>query len=46
MYGSRNLGNGREEIQKGVKLSQDLAAAMGVKIDTESQAFVSKVDSW
>lgn len=46
MYGSRNLGNGKDEIKKGIQLSQDLAAALGVKIDTESQGFVEKVESW
>jgi len=46
MYGSRNLGNGKVEIQKAIKLSQDLAKALNVKIDTESQTFVEKVEGW
>lgn len=46
MYGSRNLGNGKIEIQKAVKLAQSLAAELGVKVDTESQQFVSKVENW
>lgn len=46
MYGSRNLGNNKDEIQKGIKLSLHLAAALGVKVDTESQAFVGKVEGW
>jgi hypothetical protein len=36
MYGSRNLGNGKMEIQKTIKLAQELAAELGVKVDTES----------
>ena len=46
MYGSRNLGNGKTEIQKGIKLAQDLAAALGVVVDTESMDFVKKVEGW
>ncbi|PVH79957.1 hypothetical protein DL98DRAFT_560601 [Cadophora sp. DSE1049] len=46
MYESRNLGNGKDEIKKGIKLSQDLAEALGVKVDTESQEFIEKVESW
>lgn len=46
MYGSRNLGNGKVEIQKAIRLSQSPAAALDVKIDTESQKFVEKVENW
>jgi hypothetical protein len=46
MYGSRNLGNGKVEIQKGIKLAQDLAKALHVDVDTESQKFVAKVETW
>jgi hypothetical protein len=46
MYGSRNLGNRREEILKGIKLSQDLAKALDVSIDTESMSYVEKVKGW
>jgi hypothetical protein len=46
MYGSRNLGNGKAEIQKGIKLAQDLAQALGVEVDTEGMDFVKKVDGW
>jgi hypothetical protein len=46
MYGSRNLGNGKVEIQKAIKLSQDLAKALKVEIDTENQQFVEKVEGW
>jgi len=46
MYGSRNLENAEKEIQKGIKLSQYLAAALEVSIDTENQQFVEKVETW
>jgi len=46
MYGSRNLGNGKAEIQKGTKLAQDLAKALHVEVDTEGQKFVEKVETW
>lgn len=46
MYGSRNLGNDKKEILKAVKLSGELARALGVGIDTESMGFVKKVDGW
>jgi hypothetical protein len=46
MYGSRNLGNGKVEIQKAIKLSQDLAKALNVEVDTQSQKFVEKVEGW
>jgi len=45
-YGSRNLGSSRVEIQKGIKLAEDLAAALKVPIDTESMDYVKKVDTW
>jgi hypothetical protein len=46
MYGSRNLGNGKLEIQKGIKLGLELAKALGVEVDTENMGFVEKVDGW
>jgi len=46
MYGSRNLGNGKTEIQKGIKLANELAAALKVEVDTESMEFVKKVEGW
>lgn len=46
MYGSRNLGNGKTEILKGIKLAQHLAKALGVEVDTEGMDFVKKVDGW
>ena len=46
MYGSRNLGNGKAEIQKGIKLAQNLASALNVPVDTASMEFVKKVEAW
>jgi len=46
MYRSRNLGNGKIEIQNDIKLSQSLTAEFGVRIDTENQQFVGKVENW
>ena len=46
MYGSRNLGNGKEEILKGIKLTQGLTKALKVPLDTESMDFAKKVDRW
>lgn len=46
MYGSRNLGNGKEEILKGVRLAQELTKALGVSIDVESMSYVEKVKGW
>ena len=46
MYGSRNLGNGKEEILKGIKLTQELTKALKVPLDVDSMDFVKKVDGW
>ena len=46
MYGSKNFGNGKVDIQKAVKLAQALSSELGVKIDTESQQFVENVENW
>jgi len=46
MYGSRNLGNGKEEIQNAIKLTQELVKELGVSLDIESMDFVKKVDNW
>lgn len=46
MYGSRNLGNGKVEILKAVKLCQELAKALGVEVDEENMGFVEKVEGW
>lgn len=46
MYGSRNLGNGKVEIQKAIKLANDIAGALKVSVDTESMEFVKKVETW
>jgi len=40
------LGNGKEEIQKGINLSLELAGALGVEVDTESMKFIEKVETW
>lgn len=46
MYGSRNLGNGKVEILKAVRLCREMAKAFGVKIDEEEMSFVKKVEEW
>lgn len=46
MYGSRNLGNGKEEILKGIRLSREMVKALGVPLHVESMDFVQKVDGW
>jgi hypothetical protein len=46
MYGSWNLGNGKIEIQKAIKLANDIAAALKVPVDTKSMEFVRKVETW
>jgi hypothetical protein len=46
MYGSRNLSNGKEEILKGMKLAQELTAALKVPLDVESMDFVKTVEEW
>ena len=46
MYGSRNLGNGRDMILKGVKLAQQITAALNVPLDVESMSFVNKIEGW
>lgn len=46
MYGSRNLGNGKEEVLKGIRLVDELAGMLKVGIDKESMAFVEKVQNW
>jgi alkylhydroperoxidase/carboxymuconolactone decarboxylase family protein YurZ len=46
MYGSRNLGNGKEEILKGIKLAQELTKALNFDLDTDSMDFVKKVEGW
>ena len=46
MYGSRNLGNGKEEISKAIQLSKDMTKALGLPLDVESMDFVKKVDRW
>ena len=46
MYGSRNLGNGKEEILQGIRISKDMVKALGVPFDVASMDFVKKVDGW
>jgi hypothetical protein len=46
MYGSRNLGNGREGILKGIKLGNDMVKALKVSLDVDSMDFIKKVEGW
>jgi alkylhydroperoxidase/carboxymuconolactone decarboxylase family protein YurZ len=46
MYGSRNLGNGKEEILRAVGLCRVMAGALGVAVDGEGMGFVGKVEGW
>ena len=46
MYGSRNLGNGKEEILKAVRLARVMAEALKVSLDAESMDFVRRVEGW
>lgn len=46
MYGSRNLGNSKAEIQNAIKLTQQLVKELGISLDIESMDFVKKVDDW
>lgn len=47
MYGSRNLGNSKDEIQTGIKVVRAVVAAMGLKPDFDSlDAIAKKMDKW
>lgn len=47
MYGSRNLGNTKEEIQTGVKLVKAVVEQLGVNIDFEDVDTVAKkMEKW
>ena len=46
MYGSRNLGNGKDEILKGVKLAQEITLALKMPLDVGSMDFVKTVEGW
>lgn len=43
MYGSRNLGNGKVEIQKAIKLAQCLATELGVRLILRVNSLSSKL---
>jgi len=46
VYRSKNAGNSKDGIKSAIKLPQHLAPTLGVKVDTDSQGFIEKVDSW
>ena len=49
MYGSRNLGNGRKEIEGVTELCQAVASVLGIEMQregTEQWAFLEKLKSW
>lgn len=46
MYGSRNLGNGKVEVQKAIELPNVIASALKAPGDAESMEFVKKLEAW
>jgi hypothetical protein len=46
MYGSRNLGNSKEEIQASVRLVRSTMSAVGLSFDDGKMTFVEKMDTW
>ena len=46
MYGSRNLGNSKEEIAAAVQIVRGITSQLEMHLDESEMSWVSKIDSW
>lgn len=46
MYGSRNLGNSRREIEAVVAMTRDISELVGVVLDESEMTFLKTLSSW
>lgn len=46
MYGSRNLGNSKEEIQAAIRLVRATMAAIDLPFDDGAMTFIEKLETW
>lgn len=46
MYGSRNLGNSKEEIQASIRLVRATMKAIDMPFDDSKMTFTEKMETW